>query len=76
MNLDDAPQRTAAGFTICWGGAVAHVQYRGMTLTPKLEMERARFGMALRIIAGFPVAERNVDGRIVYALPGGGVVVC
>lgn len=66
---------TVAGATCCWGVIVPHINWRGITLTPRIERETAREGWRAKTIMGLPVAERTHDGRFIYALPGGGSLV-
>jgi hypothetical protein len=73
--LEAMSEKTAPGFTRCWGVLVPHIVVNGVTLTPRIETELHQGRRVPRHIDGLPFAERHADGRIVYALPGGGAYI-
>jgi hypothetical protein len=67
--------RTRPGLTRCWGVEVPHITVNGQTLTPRIETEIHMGRRVPKHIDGIPFVERQVDGSIVYALPGGGAYI-
>ena len=67
--------RSSAGTTFLTRGHVDHVKWRGIVLTPKIEVVATEGGVKAKTSRGVPIVKTDSFGNIVWALPGGGEIV-